>query len=129
MAEKRYSLEDNQSPPPTPPSPGLGKVEEIVDRLEDYSPVLPDSTVQAVLAHSGLRTTDPQLTRLISIAAQKFISDIAYDALQHCKMRGGGKEQKSKGSTKDKKYDLTTEDLVESLSDQGISVRKPQYYN
>jgi len=110
-------------------SPELYKVQDIAEKLEDYSPVLPDATVQAILSNSGLQTTDPQLTRVVSVAAQKFISDIAYDALQHCKMRGGGKEQKSKSSSKDKKYDLNIEDLVESLSDQGICVRKPQYYN
>lgn len=63
---------------------------------------------------------------MISIAAQKFISDIVNDALQHCKMRGAGQAKKA---TKDKRYTLTMEDLTPALADYGVNVKKPHYYN
>jgi transcription initiation factor TFIID subunit 10 len=75
--------------------------------------------------------------RLISIAAQKFISDVANDALQHCKTRTSNapnnhtaaKNQKDKDkANKDRKYTLTIEDLAPALNDYGITVRKANYY-
>jgi transcription initiation factor TFIID subunit 10 len=63
----------------------------------------------------------------VSLAAQKFISDIANDALQHCKTRSSAQPSKStKG--KDKKYTLTMEDLSPALAEYGITVKKPPYF-
>ncbi|XP_008485899.2 transcription initiation factor TFIID subunit 10-like [Diaphorina citri] len=64
--------------------------------------------------------------RLVALAVQKFISEIANDALQHCKIRSSN--QLSKSKTKDKKYTLTMDDLAPALAEYGINIRKPQYY-
>lgn len=73
--------------------------------------------------------------RLISIAAQKFISDIANDALQHCKTKansqtGPNKNQKDKDGkgSKDRKYTLTVDDLAPALSENGFKYSKAKYY-
>ena len=65
--------------------------------------------------------------RLVSLAAQKFISEISNDALQHCKMTGMG--QTSKKNSKEKVYCLTVDTLQPALADSGISIRKPPYYS
>ena len=65
--------------------------------------------------------------RLISLSAQKFISDILNDALQNCKTRGG--TVVTKKSPKDRMFYLKLDDLQPALSDYGISVKKPLYYN
>lgn len=77
-----------------------------------------------MIFRAGFEPNDPRLVRLVSVAAQKFISDIANDALQHCKMRG----QALKKQGKEKKLTLTMEDLQLALQDYGISVKKPQYF-
>ena len=81
--------------------------------------------------------------RLISLAAQKFISDIVNDALQQCKMKGtsgavgsgtgsgsgGGSSAAAKKAAKDKKYTLSMEDLTPALAEYGVNVKKPHYFN
>ena len=83
------------------------QVADLLEKVENYTTAIPDSVTESVLSSAGLQSADPQVekaihtfqyiaqvTRMVSLVAQKFLSDVAYEALQHCKMRGGGKEMK-----------------------------------
>ncbi|CAH2226055.1 transcription initiation factor TFIID subunit 10 [Pelobates cultripes] len=96
-------------------------------QLEDYTPTIPDAVTGYYLNRAGFEASDPRIIRLISLAAQKFISDIANDALQHCKMKGTASGS-SRNKSKDKKYTLTMEDLTPALAEYGINVKKPYYF-
>uniref|UniRef100_G1Q0N6 TATA-box binding protein associated factor 10 n=1 Tax=Myotis lucifugus TaxID=59463 RepID=G1Q0N6_MYOLU len=92
-------------------------------QLEDYTPTIPDAGTGYYLNRAGFEASDPRiLNRLISLAAPKFISDIANDALQHCKMKGTASGS-SRSKSKDRKYTLTMEDLTPALSEYGINVK------
>jgi len=110
-------------PAKTPSTP----LSDFVLQLEDYTPTVPDSVTGYYLNRAGFEAADPRIVRLVSLAAQKFVSDIANDALQHCKMRASGQSSKKQG--KDKKFTLTMEDLTPALSEYGISVKKPNYFS
>lgn len=125
--EETEELGEALNPSP-PPSDTLERVEDLLDKVETYNSVIPDAVTKNILESSGINNCSPDVTRLISLAAQKFISDISYEALQHCKMRGGGKDQKSKSSGRDRKYAMSNEDVIVALADQGVSIRKPPYY-
>ncbi|WAR14787.1 TAF10-like protein [Mya arenaria] len=88
-------------------------------------PLIPDSVTAHYLSRAGFEPTDPRIIRLVSLAAQKFVSDVANDALQHCKMKGGAIKNKGK----DKKLVLTMDDLTPALAEYGINVKKPLYFS
>ena len=119
----QYLPVDDQSPLPTAPT--SPPISDFLVQLEDYTPTIPDSVTAHYLATAGLETTDPRILRLVSLAAQKFVSDVASDALANCKMRQSNTATTNK---KEKKYALITEDLSLALGDQGVNVRKPPYY-
>lgn len=87
---------------------------------------IPDSVTTHYLNSSGFESSDPRVVRLISLAAQKFVSDVVSDALQHCKVRSAGGAKKQ---TKDKKFTLSLEDLTPALAEYGLNVKKPHYFN
>ncbi|XP_075153555.1 TBP-associated factor 10b isoform X1 [Haematobia irritans] len=99
-------------------------------QLEDYVPTVPDPVTAFYLNSAGFDSNDPRIVRLISVATQKFISDVANDALQHCKTRTSNQQNGSSKmiKPKDRKYTLTMEDLAPALADYGITVRKSQYF-
>ncbi|KAH8412950.1 hypothetical protein KR009_007056 [Drosophila setifemur] len=109
--------------------------DELMQQLEDYTPTIPDALTMHCLRSAGFSEVDPRIVRLVAVSAQKFISDIANDALQHCKTRttniqhsSGHSSSKDKKNPKDRKYTLAMEDLVPALGDHGITMRKPQYF-
>ncbi|KAI9585975.1 transcription initiation factor TFIID subunit 10 [Glossina fuscipes] len=131
------SNEENIPSPNCPdlePPPSGDSLGDLLEHLEDYSPTIPDALTSRYLNMAGFEEVDPRIVRIISVTAQKFISDIANDALQHCKTRNISQHSGSHGSNKDKKankdrkYTLAIEDLTPALADHGITMRKPQYF-
>ena len=93
---------------------------------------------------AGFVVNDPKLVKILSLASQKFISEIINDCMQYHKIKTSSKStlqllapqtapQKSGGSNADNKKQqntavLTIEDLSTVLQDYGINVKKPYYF-
>ncbi|KAL5201732.1 hypothetical protein ABZP36_036086 [Zizania latifolia] len=102
---------------------------EFLSSLMDYTPTIPDELVEHYLGRSGFHCPDLRLTRLVAVATQKFISDIASDSLQHCKARVAApiKDNKSK-QPKDRRLVLTMDDLSKALREHGVNLKHPEYF-
>ncbi|TFY54435.1 hypothetical protein EVG20_g9702, partial [Dentipellis fragilis] len=107
---------------------------EFLLMLDEYEPLIPDEVTDYYLQRVGFDCQDPRLKRLLALAAQKFVSDIASDAYQHARIRTnatGGRSRANQlpGMSRDKtRTTLTMEDLSMALSDYGINSRKPEFY-
>ncbi|KAI6234425.1 Transcription initiation factor TFIID subunit 10 [Aphelenchoides fujianensis] len=63
---------------------------DFMNHLKNIQPVIPDAVALHVMRKNGLNSDDPRIVRLISLATQKFISDIALDAMQLSQIKGLG---------------------------------------
>ncbi|KAA8521452.1 hypothetical protein F0562_012138 [Nyssa sinensis] len=97
--------------------------------LMDYTPTIPDELVEHYLAKSGFQCPDVRLIRLVAVATQKFIAEVASDALQQCKARQSAvvKDKRDK-QQKDKRLILTMEDLSKALREYGVNVKHQEYF-
>ncbi|KAF8631865.1 hypothetical protein AX15_002135 [Amanita polypyramis BW_CC] len=108
---------------------------EFLLMLDEYEPLIPNEVTDYFLQRVGFECEDARLKRLLSLAAQKFVSDIAADAYQHARIRtnaSGGRARApltGQGSAKDKtRTTLIMDDLSAALAEYGISARKPEFY-
>ncbi|KAL5726907.1 Transcription initiation factor TFIID subunit 10 [Ranunculus cassubicifolius] len=97
--------------------------------LMDYTPTIPDELVEHYVAKSGFQCPDVRLIRLVAVATQKFIAEVATDALQHCKARQNSiiREKKDK-QQKDKRLTLTMDDLSKALREYGVNMKHQEYF-
>ncbi|KAG2732609.1 hypothetical protein G9P44_005026 [Scheffersomyces stipitis] len=63
----------------------LKKVLNLMDG--DFAPIIPDAVTDYYLAKNGFETTDVKIKRLLALATQKFVSDIAQDAFEYSRIR------------------------------------------
>lgn len=60
---------------------------EFLNSMDQYAPIIPDAVTDFYLAKSGFESSDRRIKRLLALATQKFISDIASDAYQYSRIR------------------------------------------
>jgi len=103
---------------------------DFLSSLNDYTPTIPDELAEHYLSRSGFQCPDKCVTRLVSIAAQKFVGEIASDALQYCKIRQTAlaKDKKGHVQAKEKRLVLTTEDLSQALREYGVNLQRQEYF-
>ncbi|KHN81687.1 Transcription initiation factor TFIID subunit 10 [Toxocara canis] len=98
---------------------------DFLNNLEEFAPTIPDAVTLHYMKRSGIDSADPRVIRLFSLAAQKFTSDIVLDCMQQARMKCLGQTKKG---TKEIRYTLTSELLESVLTEYGIEVRKPPYF-
>lgn len=63
-------------------------LKEVLDLMDgDFAPIIPDAVTDYYLAKNGFETSDIKIKRLLALATQKFISDIAQDAYEYSRIR------------------------------------------
>lgn len=95
----------------------------------------------------GFECEDQRLKRLLSLAAEKFVSDIATDAFQYARIRTAGAPigrppntgnvgrppNNQSGTTSSNANDrsrtvLTMDDLSAALAEHGVGARRAEFY-
>ncbi len=62
-------------------------LDEFCMKLEDINTTMPDQVINHYMKKAGFIVNDPKLVKIISIASQKFISEIVNDVMQHHKLK------------------------------------------
>ncbi|KAI2611468.1 transcription initiation factor IID, TAF10 subunit [Hypoxylon fragiforme] len=89
-ASQQNEEEIPQPMEPKMPSRKDTSLKEFLTKMDDYAPIIPDAVTNYYMTKSGLPPppqTDPRLARLIALAVQKFVADIAADAYQYSRIR------------------------------------------
>ncbi|EWC45666.1 hypothetical protein DRE_05227 [Drechslerella stenobrocha 248] len=123
---------------------------EFLGMMDEYAPIIPDAVTDYYLSLSGFQTTDVRIKRLLALATQKFVADIAADAYQFARIRtsssnanaftaggampgaaGGAMPMGgvfSAGARRGGRMVLTMDDLGGAAAEYGVNTKRPEFY-
>ena len=109
------------------PSTGNIKVEvsNFLDKLDSYSPTIPEEVTSFHLSKSGAVIVDKRITKLVSLAADKFLAEVIYEAKQTTLLKSKNEKFIKKNEKKrlaEFNSHLTLDSLCTSLKRKKISV-------
>ena len=91
--------------------------------LDVYTPTIPEAVTKYYMQRSGVMAADPRMIKLISLAADKFLSETIHEARQMSLLRKQGLKQ-AKRKTADSSDVLEIEDLERCLAQQEIILKR-----
>lgn len=129
-------------------------LEEILEMMDDNPPIIPDAVIDYYLVKNGFECTDTRIKRLLALATQKFVSDVASDAYEYSRIRsavavsnanngqararqlmqGPGQQQISQQQqqqmekSSNSKVVLTVNDLSSAVAEYGLNIARPDFY-
>jgi transcription initiation factor TFIID subunit 10 len=155
VGEENDDDEEEQRAPPAPILPQFQRkdksLKEFLNSMDEYAPIIPDAVTDYYLAKAGFETSDRRIKRLLALATQKFVSDLASDAYQYSRIRSASSVSSSSNpqararalmaananpgqggstapSSNQGKLVLTMEDLGNALSEYGLNIKRPDFY-
>lgn len=126
-------------------------LQEILDLMEDNPPVIPDAVIDYYMTKNGFDCSDVKVKRLLALATQKFVSDIASDAYEYSRIRSAitvhnsnngqararqlligqqltQQQQQQNEKTNANKVVLTVNDLSSAVAEYGLNISRPDFY-
>ncbi|KAM0681576.1 Transcription initiation factor TFIID subunit 10 [Glugoides intestinalis] len=100
---------------------------EFKDKLSSYTPMIPDSVIDAYCETCGVETLDKDVKKTISLMSHKFLTDIAVASFQYHKIFSKA-AQKDKRFGREKKLTLQMQDVEKALKDMEIDISRPSYF-
>lgn len=101
------------------PKKSSEELNDFISALESYNPTVPDAVSKFYLERSGVSCKDEKISKLVSLACDKLLSEIIYEAKQINALRTAkGKKRKEPGEI------LELEDLHISLKQIGVNIRR-----
>ncbi|KAI5180891.1 transcription initiation factor TFIID subunit 10 [Nematocida sp. AWRm80] len=95
--------------------------------LDSFIPLIPEVVLDYCFTKAGLSSDDPKIKKIVSLVAQKLITDVATCAYQYHKIAQRASLKEKKGP-KERKLTLTLSDIESALKEIGLNVSRPAYF-
>ncbi|WFD32641.1 hypothetical protein MSPP1_003690 [Malassezia sp. CBS 17886] len=106
---------------------------EVLRMLDGHAPLIPDEVADYYLERAGFQCDDVRLKRMLALATEKFVADIASDSFQYARIRTNAVPGRSRPSGSQAIRDrtrtvLTMDDLASALGEYGIDARRAESF-